>query len=500
MSATETREAEWSDADRLDVLGAQWQHVDRQASQQRYQQALRDVLPDEQAEQVMDDPAATWLWRSLREAEAAGLDGPATLRRLITARRLDDAESLAKVIDWRIRQHIAGMPAVAAQPWAEQVRPTGDADMDRYWRELAEAMTDRQRRLGEHAAEHPPVWAQALGSVPEHPVDRAEWEHKASLVAAYREMWGYTHPYEPIGPKPGQHSAEAAGSWQSAAEALGYTPGSDLREHSDGQLLAWRATFDREMTWAPAYKADDLATVRRAIHDAEIETDRANRNAAAADTDAARQRLEDLARLQAAWEQATRDLAARLTEAQAGYDAWEQATSSTRQRAIGADAELRRRHPDWPIEPLHVQAEPAPDAASEADRTGHDAAQPGQHADQSATKAERTADAGERQPATTDLTKHEARMAQIERQVREISARLDDAAMHQARQAGEKASEIMSMTGGAEDPDLAPEAAWIDELQARQREAVRHEPMPRIPATEAMKVAEPTVAAPEAAD
>ncbi|MGH3169279.1 MAG: hypothetical protein ACRDN0_25790, partial [Trebonia sp.] len=58
MSATETREAEWSDADRLDVLGAQWQHVDRQASQQRYQQALHAALPTDLTWQVMNDPAA----------------------------------------------------------------------------------------------------------------------------------------------------------------------------------------------------------------------------------------------------------------------------------------------------------------------------------------------------------------------------------------------------------------------------------------------------------
>jgi hypothetical protein len=42
--------------------------------------------------------------------------------------------------------------------------------------------------------------ARALGSVPEHPVDRAEWEHKAGLVAAYRDMWGHAHQHEPIAP------------------------------------------------------------------------------------------------------------------------------------------------------------------------------------------------------------------------------------------------------------------------------------------------------------
>ena len=262
LSATDIREAKFSDADRLDVLGAQWQHVSRDAARRRYEAEARAVLTDAQAAGMADDPAAEWLWRSLREAEAAGLESAGVLRRAVASGPLADAESLAKVIDWRIRQQTAGMSAVAVRAWAEQVPETGDTDMDRYARELAEAMDDRQRRLGEHAAEHPPAWARALGPVPDHPADRAGWEHKAGKVAAYREMWGYSHLHEPIGPRPGQHSPEARASWQAAAEALGRQPG-DLSAHSDGQLRAWRSAFAREMAWAPPYKGADLAIVRR---------------------------------------------------------------------------------------------------------------------------------------------------------------------------------------------------------------------------------------------
>ena len=397
-------------------------------------------------------------------------------------------------------------------------------------------MTDRQRRLGEHAAEHQPPWTQPLGPVPDHPVDRADWEHKASLVAAYREMWDHTHPYDPIGPKPGQHSPEARASWQAAAEALGYTPG-DMREHSDGQLWAWRSAFDRDMAWAPEYRGDDLATVRRAIRDAEIETARARRNAEAADTDDARQRLEYLASVHAAWEQAARDLATRLTEAQAGYDAWEAATGPTRERAVAADAELRRRHPGARIEPLHAvkaakedppgrqpapeSAQPAPPEAAQPLSLRDELAQmgwfePAQPARERQQPADVTAQADQRaearstgqaaagpaqpEPARADPSPHDATMARIERQVREISAKLDEVAVQRARQAREKAAEVTSMTVPSEDPDTAPAAAWIDVLQARQREAVRHEPMPRVPGAEAIKPAEPSVPAPEAGD
>jgi hypothetical protein len=460
FSATDTREAEWSDADRLDVLGVQWQYVLREAGQRRYQAAVCNALSDAQAREVMSDPAATWLWRSLREAEAAGLDGPAILRRAIASGPLEDAESIAKVLDWRIREQTAGMPAVATRPWLEQVPDTGDADMNQYARELASAMDDRRRRLGEHAAEHQPAWALALGPLPEHPLDRAGWEHRAGLVAAYREAWGWTHPHEPIGPQPGQHSPEARTSWQAAAEALGYLPGS-LREHTDGKLWAWRSAFAREMAWAPPYKGDDLAMVRAEIRRTQIEADRARRNADAADVEDARQRLADRADVLARWADMTSDLEGRLADAQVAYDAWERATAPSRDRAVAADAELRRRYPDQIIEQL--QAKPsAPDAEGSTTRPVP-------------SRAELAPE------AWPDLEPHADRFDQIALQLREISARLDEAAVRKAKEAQERAAEITSMQVELDGADAAPVAAWKSELEARQREAVRHEPMPRVP-------------------
>ena len=559
LSATDFREADWSDADRLDVLQPQWAELRNMAAMRRYEAAARAALGEDQARQVLEDPAATWLWRTLREAEAAGINGPAALHRAVTSGRLDDADSVAKVLDWRIRQHTAGLPARAARPWAELPGSTGDPDTDRYWAELAQAMEDRQRRLGEHAAEHTPPWAQALGPVPDHPVDRAEWEHKAGLVAAYREMWGQAHPHEPIGVRPTRNDdPQQHAMWQAAAEALGREPG-DMTEHTDGQLQTWRHQFTREMEWAPEYKGDELALVRGEIRRAQIDADRARRNAEAADTDEGRQRLSQLADVHATWEHTVRDLAGRLGQAQAGYDAWETATAPTRDRAVAADAELRRRHPDIRLEPLRGHAPPEPataTAAAEPRQPGPaepipvtDAeiaaasAQPREHpapdpaeaakwrAEQAAridadrqaraeaaaracpvTDAEIAKYAGERQepetrpapepePDRTGLAAHEAKMDEIHQQVQQISARLDEVAMARARQAEEKAAEVTSMSVPSDDPDAAPSAGWIDAVQARQREAVRHEPMPRVPAAEAIQAAAgASISDPEAAD
>lgn len=522
MSATDFREADWSDADRLDVLGAPWAELRNTAAQRRYEAAACASLSPADARQVLSDPAATWLWRSLREAEAAGFDGPGTLRRAAESGSLADAESVAKVLDWRVRQHTAGMPARPAKPWSELPGTTGDPDTDRYWGELAQAMADRQRRLGEHAAEHPPAWAQALGPVPDHPLDRAGWEDKAAQVAAYREMWNHTDPHEPIGPKPSIHAdPQARAMWQAAAQALGRQPG-DLAGHTDGQLHAWRSAFAREMEWAPADHRHDLASVRTEIRRAQIDADRARRNAEAADTPEARQRLGQLAGIRASWERSVRDLAGRLEKAQAGYDAWEQATTPTRDRAVAADAELRRRHPGHRIEPLrgHTPPEPQPTApprpaepaaATEPVSLRDELAKmgwlpPSPVAPSAPGRAEPAATAGpEPGPDTTPPAEKMARaeqgMADIRQRVRDISARLDNAAMQRARQAQEKAADITAMSVPATDPDAAPSPAWVDDLQARTRQAVSHDPLPRVPHAEALETAAETGASgPEAAD
>ncbi len=273
-------------------------------------------------------------------------------------------------------------------------------------------------------------------------------------------MWGYAHPSEPIGPRPGQHSPEARASWQAAAEALGYQPGS-LREHNDGLLWAWRSAFAREMAWAPPYKGDDLAAVRSEIRRTQIEADRARRHAGAATTEDARQRLADRAAILARWEEMTRDLAAQLTEAQASYDAWETATAPTRDRAVAADAELRRRHPRHHLEPLRA----AP-GSPEPQPSGPAPERPAPEADSAAWPV---------------LGPHAERMDDVAAQLREISERLDETAVHKAQEARRRAAEITSMQIEPDDPDAAPLAAWKSELEARQREAVRHEPMPRVP-------------------
>ncbi len=80
-----------------------------------------------------------------------------------------------------------------------------------------------------------------------------------------------------------------------------------------------------------------------------------------------------------------------------------------------------------------------------------------------------------------DLGPQTDRFSQIALQIREINESLDEAVMRQAQQARERAAEITSMRMEPDDADAAPVAAWKSELGARQRDAVRHQPKPRVP-------------------
>jgi hypothetical protein len=102
-------------------------------------------------------------------------------------------------------------------------------------------MDDRTRRLGEHTAQTASAWAiQALGPVPADAAGRQDWARKAASIAAYREMYGYDHPGDSIGPEPSHQAPDQRAAWHHALAALGPASGPDVRAMPDGRL--WHAT------------------------------------------------------------------------------------------------------------------------------------------------------------------------------------------------------------------------------------------------------------------
>ena len=122
------------------------------------------------------------------------------------------------------------------------------------------------------------------------------------------------------------------------------------------------------MAWAPRHTGKELLLSRLAAFDADLAAIRTAAQADAARKAGHQDRAARHHHLAASY-RSLRDFYQQreqtFAQAMAGRQEWEQVTARSRQLAIAADAELRRRHPDHTIEPLR-SAEPAP--VSDAER------------------------------------------------------------------------------------------------------------------------------------
>ncbi|MGH3275520.1 MAG: hypothetical protein ACRDNZ_14510, partial [Streptosporangiaceae bacterium] len=155
-----------------------------------------------------------------------------------------------------------------------------------------------------------------------------------------------------------------------AASALGRVEGTDLRGHSDGQLLLRRAAWEQEAAWAPPHVAEDLRLARLQARAAWENLIREQHESRVADPGTAA-RHDQIA---AAW----RDMhatATTITSALAQADQtrreW-QLTEPTRQAALAAGQELRRRHPDQAKRPQAAQQAPEPAGPRAQEPAGQD--------------------------------------------------------------------------------------------------------------------------------
>jgi hypothetical protein len=358
-SALETQSRALANADHLAILNAIWQGETAGHQTERYRRIVLDALPAQYAADGLTSPQATWLWRTLRATEAAGLDAGDVARQAIDSRSLAGARDVASVVDARIRRQVDPLVPQPQRPWSEQVPEVADPQRRRFLTDLAAAMDARKERIGEHAAEHAPGWAvHALGPVPDDPLDRLEWERRAADVGAYRELYAHDHPAEPIGPEPAGDSPEKRAAWHSAFAALGPVDGVDLRGLPDGSLLHMRGTYAAETAWAPRHVGRELQRIRASADDANLAVIRAQ-----AEERIARERGQDeragrhgvLARSCAAMEAFYRAQEGELEQTMEVRLEWEHATGQARHLAVAADSELRRRHPGQRFEPLRSE-------------------------------------------------------------------------------------------------------------------------------------------------
>ena len=371
LSATQTRYQALADADHLAILYAIWTAETTPARNQHYRDLLMNALPP--GHRAEPGHQTRWLWRTLRAAELAGLDPARVLAEAIAERDLAGSRDVPAVVDARIRHRLGSVVPLPPGPWSAQVPAIADPDRRAYVTEIAALMDARKDRIGEHAAEHALPWAiNALGPVPEDPVDRLDWQQRAASIGAWRELSGYDHPTDPIGPEPTVAAPDKRAAWYEALAALGPVDGPDVRGMPDGRLLHLRDTYPIETAWAPQWVGDELRQVRAGAREAGMAAARADAEAAAAERSgrhqaAARHRV--LAASYRAMGEAYRDRERVFAGVMADRADWEAATRAQRHLAVAADAELRRRHPEQRFTPLRSAEPPAATDARRAELT-----------------------------------------------------------------------------------------------------------------------------------
>jgi hypothetical protein len=461
-SATQTRRQALADADHLAVLHAIWTAETTPARQQRYRELLTGSLPDHDHSERSH--RARWLWRTLRAAELAGLDPAQVLTDAIGERDLAGSRDLAAVLDARIRSRIGSPVPLPAGPWSAQVPAIADPERRAYLTEIAALMDARKDRIGEHAAEQALPWAiTALGPVPEHPPDQLDWHKRAAAIGAWRELSGYHHPTDPIGPEPAAAAPDIRAAWHEAAAALGPADGPDVRGMPDGMLLHLRDTYPIETAWAPQHVADELRQVRAAGWHARLAALRASAEATAAARRGQHDRAAQQQQVSGSYHvlyQAYQQRETVFAATMADRADWDTATRAQRHLAVAADADLRRRHPGQHHPPLR-SAEPQP-----------------------ATQAQRddlTLPAGEQNPP-------------------EMGQWIKDlAAAH--RTFADTLAERQSLTVPSEDPDYGNLGQAFPPWPGPARDAILQPPKPQIrPSPQVLQRAADRDADPEAAD
>ena len=361
LSASAIRQRNLANADHLAILNAIWTAETRDDRYDRYRDLVMAALPPGYRQDV--SPQARWLFRTLHAAELAGLDPVEVVHSAIACRDLAGVQDIASVLDARIRQRVYPLLPQSQESWASRVPPLADRERQAYLAQIAGMMDDRTQRLGQHAAQTTPAWAiTALGPVPGNLAGRREWERKAAAIAAYREMYGYEHPDDPIGPEPCHQVPDQRTAWHQAFATLSPADGPDVPAMPDGRLWLIRDTYAAETAWAPPHVGRELRLARLGAANADLSVIRA-----AAEADAARKagdhdragRHEILAASYRAMRDRYRQQDAIFAQTMEDRLEWEHATAHSRHLAIAADAELRRRYPDQRFEPLR-SAEPAP--------------------------------------------------------------------------------------------------------------------------------------------
>jgi hypothetical protein len=291
---------------------------------------IKARLTESQAWRYDREHSRPALQQRLRVAPLAGHDIGELIDQ-ITAAPLDGARSISSVLHGRLQQ--LELPDLGYNVnWARRTPANAPAVAH----ELAAGLDDRARALGERLAVTPEPWlAKQLGVLAPHasPVLREEYARRAAVAAAYREAAGITDPGQAIAPEPHRGNPELDHMRQAAIRALEIRDETEvMRGMTQGELETRILDADPALASAPPDVSRELRLTAQAEADAWQQS---------ADADIRRDQTGSAdAKALARYLVAHRE---QLEAANARYEKWAADTSSRREAAGKARAELQRR-------------------------------------------------------------------------------------------------------------------------------------------------------------
>ena len=250
---------------------------------------------------------------------------------MITDAPMDRARSISSVLHGRLRR--LGLPDLRRDvTWAQRT----PADAPAAAHELAAALDERARALGERMADSPEPWlAQQLGVLAPgaSPALREEYTRRAGTAAAYREAAGITNPDQAVSLEPHRGNRELEAMRTAVFAALEIRDEAEILRRLDrGELEARALQGRRARAVAPPDVSRQLRLTAQAEADALQQSADAHTQhdhvGAASSTALAAQLAAERQRLEAA---------------SARYEQWSAGTHATRDTAGKATAELQRR-------------------------------------------------------------------------------------------------------------------------------------------------------------
>ena len=307
-----------------------WSAAVRHSLYPQIDEQIKARLTESEAWRYEREHSRPVLQQRLRAAQLAGHDIGAVIDQ-ITAAPMDGARSISSVLHGRLQR--LQLPDLGHDvTWAQRT----PKDAPAVAHELAAGLDQRARALGEQLAASPEPWlANQLGVLAPHasPLLREDYARRAAAAAAYREAAGITDPGQAIAPEPHRGNPELDHLRRAAIRALEIRDETEIiRRMTHGELEARILDGDRAQASAPPDVSRELRLTAQAeadawqqSADAEIRHDPAGSAGAKA-----------LARHMAAQRE-------QLEAANARYETWAAGTSSKREAAGKARAELERR-------------------------------------------------------------------------------------------------------------------------------------------------------------